>query len=77
MKDCMLKVAEIVCPDKQRPFQNVSLCQMMITRRVEEIAVTLKINLTVVYKNMYLCRWLWMNPWTLALQLNFLFLSEE
>ena len=25
VKDCMLKVAEIVCPDKQHVFQNVSL----------------------------------------------------
>ena len=33
----MLKVAEIVCPDKQRAFQNVSLSRMTITRRVEEI----------------------------------------
>ena len=37
VKDCMLKVAEIVCPDKQRAFQNVSLSRMTITRRVEEI----------------------------------------
>ena len=33
----MLKVAKIVCPDKQRAFQNVSLSRMTITRRVEEI----------------------------------------
>ena len=37
VKDCMLKVAEILCPDKQRAFQNVSLSRMTITRRVEEI----------------------------------------
>ena len=36
VKDCMLKVAEIVCPDKQRAFQNVSLSRMTITWRVEE-----------------------------------------
>ena len=34
----MLKVAEIVCPDKQRAFQNVSLSRMTNTRRVEEIS---------------------------------------
>ena len=33
----MLKVAEIVCPDKLRAFQNVSLSRMTITRRVERI----------------------------------------
>ena len=37
VKDCMLKVAEIVCPDKQRAFRNVSLSRMTITRKVEEI----------------------------------------
>ena len=37
VKNCMLKVAEIVCPDEQRAFQNVSLSRMTITRRVEEI----------------------------------------
>ena len=29
-KDSMLKVAEIVCPDKLRAFQNVSLSRMAI-----------------------------------------------
>ena len=38
VKDCMLKVAEIVCPDKQCAFQNVSLSRMTKTRRVEEIS---------------------------------------
>ena len=31
-------LAETVCPDKQHAFQNVSLSQMTITRRVEEIS---------------------------------------
>ena len=35
VKDCTLKVAEIVCPDTQRAFQNVRLSRMTIT--VEEI----------------------------------------
>ena len=42
VKDCMLKVAEIVCPDKQPAFQNVSLSRMTITRRVEEIGTDIK-----------------------------------
>ena len=37
VQDCMPKVAEIVCPDKLRAFQNVSLSRMTISRRVEEI----------------------------------------
>ena len=37
VKDKLLKVTEIVCPDKLRAFQNVSSSRMSITRRVEEI----------------------------------------
>ena len=42
VKDCMLKVAEIGCRDKQRAFQNVSLSRMTITRREEEIGSDIK-----------------------------------
>ena len=38
VRDCMLKVAEIVCPNKLRAFQNVSLSRMIILRIVEEIS---------------------------------------
>ena len=38
----MLKVAEIVCPDKQPTCQNVSLSRMTITHRVEEIGTDIK-----------------------------------
>ena len=50
VKDCMLKVAEIVCPDKLQAFQNLSLSRMILTPR--KLAVTLTINLTVISKNM-------------------------
>ena len=42
VKDCMLKVAKIVWPHKQRTFQNVSLSRMVITCRVEEIGSDIK-----------------------------------
>ena len=73
IKDCMLKIAEIVCPDKQRAFQNVSLSQMTIMRRVEEIGSDINDQLKSDIENIYLCRWLWMSPQTFALQLNFSF----
>ena len=38
----MLIVAEIVCPDKQGAFQNVSSSRMIITRREEEIHSNIK-----------------------------------
>ena len=40
--DCLLKVAEIVCPDKQRAFQNVNLSPVTITHREEEIGSDIK-----------------------------------
>ena len=68
VKDCMLKVAEIVCPDKQPAFQNISLSRMTITRRVEEIGSDIKEQLNSdIEKYVQI----------LALLLNFLFLSGE
>ena len=40
--DCLLKVAEIVYPDKQRAFQNVNLSPVTITHREEEIGSDIK-----------------------------------
>ena len=73
----MLKVAEIVCPYKQRTFQNVSLSEMTIMRRVEEIGTDIKDQLNSGTQKYVSVWWLWMSPQTLALELNFLFLSEE
>ena len=42
----MLKVAQIVCPDKQRAFQSVRLSQMTISRKVEEIGCEIKNQLS-------------------------------
>ena len=42
VKNCMLEVAEIVCRDEQRAFQNVSLSRITITRRVEKIGSDFK-----------------------------------
>ena len=42
VKDSMLKVADIVCPDQRRSFQKVSLSRMTITRRVEKIDSDIK-----------------------------------
>ena len=36
-KECVIKVAEIICSDKKHAFLNVSLSRITITRKVEEI----------------------------------------
>jgi len=42
IKDCILKVADIVCPEKKATFHDVSLSRMTISRRVEEIGNDLR-----------------------------------
>lgn len=38
VKDCLLKAAEIVCPDKKQYFANVSLSRNTVAQRVTEMA---------------------------------------
>ena len=77
VKNCMLEVAEIVCLDEQRAFQNVSLSRITITRTVEKIGSDFKDQLDGGIQKYVSSRWFRMSPRTLALQLNFLFLSKE
>ncbi|KAK6490688.1 general mRNAion factor II-I repeat domain-containing protein 2-like, partial [Huso huso] len=42
IKHCMVKVAEIVCPEKKAAFQDISLSKMTVTRRIEDIGSDLK-----------------------------------
>ena len=77
VKDCMLKVAEIVCPDKQRAFQNVSLSRMTVTRRVQEIGSDINDQLKSDIEKYVSVSLALDEPRTMALQLNCLFLSEE
>ena len=38
VKDCLLKAAEIVCPDKKQYFANVSLSRNTVAQRVTKMA---------------------------------------
>lgn len=38
MKTCMLKAAEIVCPDKRQSFANISLTRNSVADRISDLA---------------------------------------
>ena len=67
VKFCMLKVAEIVCSDLLKAFQNVSLSRMSITRRVEKIGSDITDQLHSDIKKYVAVCWLRMNLQTLVL----------
>ena len=45
VKTCMLKAAELVCPDKRQALANISLSRPTVTERVEELSGDLKSQL--------------------------------
>ena len=45
VKECILTVVDIVCPDKKHLFENISLSARTVTRRVEELAENVKSSL--------------------------------
>lgn len=51
VKTCMLKAAELVCPDKQQDLANISLSRPTGTERVEELSGDLKGQLKVKLKS--------------------------
>jgi len=47
MKDCMLKVAEILCPEKKSLFNNIALSTNTVAERIASCPVTFIISNTV------------------------------
>ncbi|XP_055011762.1 general transcription factor II-I repeat domain-containing protein 2B-like [Boleophthalmus pectinirostris] len=45
VKTCMLKAAELVCPDKRQALANISLSRPTMTERIEELSGDLKSQL--------------------------------
>jgi hypothetical protein len=41
IKDCVIKMAEIVCPDKIQTFKNISLSRNTVAERISDIAINL------------------------------------
>ncbi|XP_042299832.1 general transcription factor II-I repeat domain-containing protein 2-like, partial [Sceloporus undulatus] len=52
IKDCLLRVAKVMCPEKADVFNTVSLSAHTITRRVEELGDNLKQQLQNSAKNL-------------------------
>lgn len=46
IKECMVKAAEIVCPDKRQAFENISLSANTVVERINELANDLQKQLT-------------------------------
>lgn len=47
VKDCLQIVADVLCPDKKKLFESVSLSRRTITSRIEKITVNITSQLTV------------------------------
>ena len=45
IKECVLTSVEILCPGKQKLFENISLSRMTISRRKENLSTDLKLTL--------------------------------
>ena len=45
VKECLVDSAALLCPDKKDEFENVSLSRRTVTRRVEDIAENLELEL--------------------------------
>ena len=45
VKDCLIVVAECLCPEKRKDFDNISLSQRTITRHIEELATNIESTL--------------------------------
>lgn len=45
VKECLLDSASLICPEKKGAFENVSLSRRTVTRRVEDIAGNLELQL--------------------------------
>uniref|UniRef100_H2ZY15 SPIN-DOC-like zinc-finger domain-containing protein n=1 Tax=Latimeria chalumnae TaxID=7897 RepID=H2ZY15_LATCH len=49
LKNCMLRIAAIACPEKKSAFANVSLSRMTIGQRVEDIATDIQSQLFITF----------------------------
>lgn len=43
IKQCLIKVTEIMCPEKVQDFNNVSLSRITVVRRIEDLSANLKL----------------------------------
>ncbi|KAI7790569.1 general transcription factor II-I repeat domain-containing protein 2 [Triplophysa rosa] len=46
VKECLMKVATIICPEKMQDFKNISLSRNTVGRRIEDLSANLKEQVT-------------------------------
>ncbi len=46
IKECLVKVANIICPEKMQDFKNISLSRNTVARRIEDLSANLKEQVT-------------------------------
>ncbi|XP_067933366.1 general transcription factor II-I repeat domain-containing protein 2-like [Watersipora subatra] len=46
IKHCLVKVAEIMCPEKVQDFNNVSISRNTVARRIEDLSANVKLQLS-------------------------------
>ena len=52
VKDCLMAVVEVICPEKKKLFSNVSLSATTVTRRIEEMSEDVKTRQQDCLKNL-------------------------
>ena len=52
VKDCLMAVVEVICPEKKKLFFNVSLSATTVTRRIEEMSEDVKTRQQDCLKNL-------------------------
>ena len=52
VKDCLMAVVEVICPEKKKLFSNVSLSARTITRRIEDLSEDVKTRQQDCLKNL-------------------------
>jgi hypothetical protein len=51
VKECIMKATEILCPEKQQLFKNISLSANMVAQRVNDLAGDIQCQLKEKFKN--------------------------
>lgn len=60
VKECIMTVVDLLCPDEKNVFANVSLSSSTVTRRIEDIAENVKFSLKMLLESFNTTLLLWM-----------------